>query len=61
MAAQADLFPSHRPGRIELPEGSPVIACYGGGVASTAMLIALPRSGIRPDPLTFADAVAPKP
>ena len=61
MAAQADLFPSHRPGRIELPEGSPVIACYGGGVASTAMLIALHRAGIRPDLITFADVGAEKP
>jgi len=61
MAAQADLFPIHRPGRIELPEGSPVVVCYGGGVDSTAMLIALHRAGITPDLITFADVGAEKP
>jgi len=61
MAAQADLFPVHQPGRIELPEGSPVVVCYGGGVDSTAMLIALHRAGITPDLITFADVGAEKP
>jgi hypothetical protein len=61
MPAQADLFPVSRPGRIELPEGSPVVVCYGGGVDSTAMLIALHRQGIRPDVITFADVGGEKP
>ena len=61
MPAQPDLFPVHRPGRIELPEGSPVIVCYGGGVDSTAMLIALHRAGITPDLITFADVGGEKP
>jgi hypothetical protein len=61
MRVQSDLFPIHRPGRIELPEGSPVVVCYGGGVDSTAMLIALHRAGITPDLITFADVGAEKP
>lgn len=61
MAAQADLFPVSRPGRIELPEGSPIILCYGGGVDSTALLVILKRAGIRPDLITFADVGGEKP
>ena len=61
MLQQADLFPVSRPGRIELPEGSPVVVCYGAGVDSTAMLIALHRAGITPDLITFADVGAEKP
>ena len=61
MRVQSDLFPVHQPGRIVLPEGSPVIVCYGGGVDSTAMLIALHRAGITPDLITFADVGAEKP
>ena len=61
MRRQIDLFPVSRPGRIELPEGSPVVVCYGAGVDSTAMLIALHRQGITPDLITFADVGAEKP
>ena len=61
MTAQAELFPTYRPGRIELPEGSPVVVCYGGGVDSTAMLIELHKAGIRPDAITFADVGSEKP
>lgn len=41
--------------KIELPEGHKINVCYGGGVDSTAMLIALKNQGIRPDIITFAD------
>lgn len=47
--------------KIELPENSGVVVCYGGGVDSTAMLIALKDAGIRPDKITFADTGAEKP
>jgi len=46
---------------IALPEGSPVIVCFGGGVDSTAMLVAMNRQGIRPDLITFADVGGEKP
>jgi len=46
---------------ITLPENSGVIVCYGGGVDSTAMLIALRDQGIRPDLITFADTGGEKP
>lgn len=58
--SQFELFPVHRSGLIELPEG-PVIVCYGGGVDSTAMLIAMRRQGIVPDLITFADVGGEKP
>lgn len=45
---------------ITLPD-APIIVCYGGGVDSTAMLVALKRQGIRPDLITFADVGAEKP
>lgn len=35
--------------------------CYGAGVDSTAMLVALRDAGLRPDIITFADLVAEKP
>lgn len=47
--------------RIEIPEGHRVVVCLGGGVDSTAMLIALARQGIRPDAITFADVGGEKP
>jgi hypothetical protein len=48
--------------KIELPQDNAgVIVCYGGGVDSTAMLIALRDAGIRPDLITFADTGAEKP
>jgi hypothetical protein len=40
---------------ISLPDDAPIIVNYGGGVDSTAMLIALVSSGIRPDIILFAD------
>lgn len=47
---------------IKLPENNAgVIVCYGGGVDSTAMLIALRDAGIRPDAITFADTGGEKP
>ena len=53
-----DLF--RKPGQIELPD-VPIIVAYGGGVDSTAMLIAMKRQGIVPDVITFADVGAEKP
>jgi hypothetical protein len=53
-----DLFPT--PAAIALPD-APVIVCYGAGVDSTAMLIALRDAGIRPDAITFADTGGEKP
>jgi hypothetical protein len=35
--------------------GRPVQVCFGAGVDSTAMLVALKRAGVRPDLITFAD------
>jgi len=55
---QFNLF--RKAGAIELPD-VPLIVAYGGGVDSTAMLIALWRAGIRPDVITFADVGAEKP
>ncbi len=46
---------------IRLPANSGVVVCYGGGVDSTAMLIALRDAGIVPDLITFADTGAEKP
>lgn len=59
VVAQTDLFPATTP--IELPAGAPIVVCYGAGVDSTAMLIALHRQGIRPDLITFADVGSEKP
>jgi hypothetical protein len=47
--------------QIQIPTNSPIIVCFGGGVDSTAMLIAMKRQGIRPDLITFADTGAEKP
>lgn len=41
--------------------GRRIVLCYGGGVDSTAMIVALREAGIRPDLLTFADTGAEKP
>lgn len=46
---------------IYLPEGHKINVCYGGGVDSTAMLIAMKNQGIRPDLITFADVGGEKP
>lgn len=59
-AAQMQLFASEVPERITLPD-APIIVCYGAGVDSTAMLIAMERQGIRPDCITFADTGGEKP
>jgi len=40
--------------------GRKLVVCFGGGVDSTAMLVALKRAGIRPDVITFADTRAEK-
>jgi len=41
--------------------GRLLAACYGAGVDSTAMLVALKLAGLRPDIITFADLTAEKP
>jgi hypothetical protein len=46
---------------IQIPTNSGVVVCYGAGVDSTAMLIALRDQGIRPDVITFADTGGEKP
>jgi hypothetical protein len=46
---------------IDLPKGHALAFCYGGGVDSTAMAIAMHRQGIRPDIITFADVGGEKP
>jgi hypothetical protein len=38
----------------------PLALCFGAGVDSTAMLVALHEAGIRPDVITFADTRAEK-
>lgn len=43
------------------PDGIPIIVCFGGGVDSTAMLVAMKNQGIRPDAVTFADIGSEKP
>lgn len=40
--------------------GRLLAACYGAGVDSTAMLVALKLAGLRPDIITFADLSAEK-
>lgn len=47
--------------QIILPAAAPIIVCYGGGVDSTAMLVAMKRQGIIPAVVTFADLGAEKP
>jgi hypothetical protein len=58
--AQIDLFPSRPASRIDVGPGA-VIVCYGAGVDSTAMLVAMYQQGIRPDLITFADTGGEKP
>lgn len=41
--------------------GRLMAVCYGAGVDSTAMLVALKQAGLRPDIITFADLSAEKP
>lgn len=42
-------------------DGHALNVCYGAGVDSTAMLMALADAGIRPDVITFADTGGEKP
>lgn len=42
-------------------KGRLIAACFGSGVDSTAMLVALHAAGIRPDVITFADTGGEKP
>ena len=65
-AEQDDLFSRPKTGTkagvFGIPrDGAPIIVCYGGGVDSTAMLIALKRNGIVPDLIMFADTGGEKP
>jgi len=46
---------------LGIPENSGVVVCYGAGVDSTAMLLAMHDAGVRPDLITFADTGAEKP
>lgn len=41
--------------------GRLLAVCYGAGVDSTGLLVALKLAGLRPDIITFADLVAEKP
>lgn len=41
--------------------GRLLAVCFGSGVDSTAMLVALHAAGLRPDIITFADTGAEKP
>ncbi len=41
--------------------GRLLAVCFGAGVDSTAMLIALRLAGLRPHVITFADVAAEKP
>jgi hypothetical protein len=41
--------------------GRPIVICFGAGVDSTAMLVALRAAGIRPAVITFADTNGEKP
>ena len=38
-----------------------IVMCFGAGVDSTAMLVALRLAGLKPDAITFADTGAEKP
>jgi hypothetical protein len=46
---------------IKLPTNSGIVVCYGAGVDSTAMLLAMHDQGIKPDLITFADTGGEKP
>ena len=41
--------------------GRAIVVCFGSGVDSTAMIVALRAAGIRPDVITFADTGGEKP
>lgn len=55
--------PGDEPGRINLDHlaGHALNVCFGGGVDSMAMLVAMKRAGIVPNLITFADTGAEKP
>jgi len=69
MSEQEDLFGSQLRGGDEYVDalgirhipGNPLIVCYGSGVDSTAMLVAMKREGIIPDLIMFADTGGEKP
>jgi len=61
VTAQTEKLHSASSVKISLPQDAPIIVCFGGGVDSTAMLVALKRQGIRPDLITFADTGSEKP
>ncbi len=42
-------------------DNAPIVVCYGGGVDSTAMLVAMKNSGVTPDLVMFADTGGEKP
>lgn len=64
MSQQIDMFcASNDDAKIDLSafEGHRINVCFGGGVDSTAMLVAMKRAGIVPDVITFADTGVEKP
>lgn len=56
----AILSASQKSALCEALAGKPLALCFGAGVDSTAMLVALHEAGIRPDVITFADTRAEK-
>lgn len=56
-----ELSPAGRRRLLAALKGRLLAACFGAGVDSTAMLIALRLAGLRPDIITFADLAAEKP
>lgn len=55
------LSPAGRRRILAALEGRLLAVCYGAGVDSTAMLIALHLAGLQPNIITFADLAAEKP
>lgn len=55
------LTPSQRASLRKALSGRLIALCFGSGVDSTAMLVALHAAGIRPDVITFADTGGEKP
>jgi hypothetical protein len=59
--ARAILSESQRSSLREALEGRLIVCCFGSGVDSTAMLVALRDAGLRPDVISFADTGGEKP
>lgn len=59
--ADSLLSPTQIEALRDLYIGRLVVVCFGAGVDSTAMLVALRVAGIRPDVITFADTGGEKP